>query len=184
MASDNGQNGRYSGNYLNWIYFHATEEERAGLPQTTRIQVLKQVLCQIIDQGSSQLNFGLTTFQLDHGGNIVAKCGTNPTSIKASINGLTANAWTPLGEAMETIVDYWAYDGPDAAIQSHCQYSFNLVITDGLPTIGTWRNTGVILATGHHRNGILLAPATAQAVADLVEGVEPQWDLRPFNPGR
>jgi len=55
---------------------------------------------------------------------------------------------------------------------------------DGLPTIGVWRNTGVILATGHHRNGILLAPATGRAVADLVEGSEPEWDLGPFSPGR
>ncbi|MBU8869911.1 MAG: PQQ-binding-like beta-propeller repeat protein [Gemmatimonadales bacterium] len=137
VVSDNGQNGTYPGNYLNWIYFHATDAERLDLPLTTRIQVLKEVLCQIIDNGSSQLNFGLTIFQNESGGNVVAKCGTNPVSIKATINGLTANTWTPLGESLETLVDYWNYDGPDAAIQSWCQYSFNLVITDGLPTMDT-----------------------------------------------
>jgi glycine oxidase len=55
---------------------------------------------------------------------------------------------------------------------------------DGLPTIGPWGNTGVLLATGHHRNGILLAPATARLVADLAEGVEPECSLKPFRPGR
>lgn len=137
VASDNGEDGRYSGNYLNWIFYHATIAQRAALPQVTRIQVLKEVLCDVIDRGSQQLNFGLTVFQLDHGGNVVAKCGTNPVSIKATINGITANSWTPLGETMETLVDYWSYDGPDAAIQSHCQYNFNVVVTDGLPTMDT-----------------------------------------------
>ena len=40
---------------------------------------------------------------------------------------------------------------------------------DGLPIIGrSKRNTRVVFATGHFRNGILLAPLTAKAVADLV----------------
>ena len=34
------------------------------------------------------------------------------------------------------ILDYFAYDGPDAAIQEHCQYNFNIIITDGEPTMG------------------------------------------------
>ena len=29
---------------------------------------------------------------------------------------------------------------------------------------------GLVLASGHHRNGILLAPVTAQAIHDLVVG--------------
>jgi glycine oxidase len=39
---------------------------------------------------------------------------------------------------------------------------------DDAPILGTTGIAGLVLATGHHRNGILLAPATAQAIHDLV----------------
>ncbi len=38
---------------------------------------------------------------------------------------------------------------------------------------------GLFLATGHYRNGILLVPATASAIADAIEG-KPAAELRPF----
>ena len=38
----------------------------------------------------------------------------------------------------------------------------------------------VIVATGHHRNGVLLAPVTARLVADLVIGAPPVVSLAPF----
>jgi glycine oxidase len=41
---------------------------------------------------------------------------------------------------------------------------------DGLPFIGATALEGYIVASGHHRNGILLAPATAVAVADILTG--------------
>ena len=40
---------------------------------------------------------------------------------------------------------------------------------DNLPVVGPASTPGLILATGHYRNGILLAPVTAVAIADLVE---------------
>jgi glycine oxidase len=46
---------------------------------------------------------------------------------------------------------------------------------DNLPRIGWTTLPGVAAATGHFRNGILLAPLTAAAVADLVAG-------RPLSP--
>lgn len=39
----------------------------------------------------------------------------------------------------------------------------------------------VILATGHHRNGILLAPMTAQLVTELVLGLPTSVLMRPFS---
>jgi glycine oxidase len=41
-----------------------------------------------------------------------------------------------------------------------------------------------LIAAGHFRNGILLAPATAVLMADLVEHRTPSADLRPFSPAR
>jgi glycine oxidase len=39
---------------------------------------------------------------------------------------------------------------------------------DDAPILGPTGTAGLILATGHHRNGILLTPATADAIAKLV----------------
>jgi glycine oxidase len=51
---------------------------------------------------------------------------------------------------------------------------------DDWPIIGADPDVrGLIYATGHYRNGILLAPVTAQAVTALIEGDSPAW-LTPF----
>jgi glycine oxidase len=54
---------------------------------------------------------------------------------------------------------------------------------DGLPYLGASCVDGYFLATGHYRNGILLVPATASALADLIEG-KPRADLQAFRPDR
>ena len=41
---------------------------------------------------------------------------------------------------------------------------------DNAPAIGSGELDGLIWATGHHRNGILLAPLTAQLVVGLLSG--------------
>ena len=41
---------------------------------------------------------------------------------------------------------------------------------DNLPIVAPGALDGLVLATGHHRNGILLAPLAARAVADLAAG--------------
>ncbi|HEY2374216.1 MAG TPA: glycine oxidase ThiO [Gaiellaceae bacterium] len=53
---------------------------------------------------------------------------------------------------------------------------------DDGPLIGDW--DGFIVATGHFRNGILLAPITADAVAALLTGGEPPPETAPFDPNR
>jgi glycine oxidase len=51
---------------------------------------------------------------------------------------------------------------------------------DQLPFIGDGPSPGLLLATGHFRNGILLAPITARLVGQLVRGERPTVDLKPF----
>jgi glycine oxidase len=53
---------------------------------------------------------------------------------------------------------------------------------DGGPLIGEWE--GLVVASGHFRNGILLAPVTADAVAALLAGDEPTPEVLPFDPKR
>lgn len=134
VASDNGEDGIYSGNYLNWVFFHATAAQRLAIPQQTRIQLLKTVLSDLIFR-SARLDFGLTVFQNSKGGSIIGKCGVNHTSLLAQIAGITANMYTPLAESTETILDYFAISGPTAPITASCQYNFLIVVTDGMPTM-------------------------------------------------
>ncbi|HET8529485.1 MAG TPA: glycine oxidase ThiO [Gaiellaceae bacterium] len=54
---------------------------------------------------------------------------------------------------------------------------------DDGPLLGE-REDGVVLATGHYRNGILLAPVTAETIAALLAGEEPPPEAEPFAPGR
>ena len=50
----------------------------------------------------------------------------------------------------------------------------------GTPFIGPTHVRGLYLATGHYRNGILLAPITAEIVRALAQGTPPPIDLAPF----
>ena len=55
---------------------------------------------------------------------------------------------------------------------------------DDLPIIGATDKPRVFAATGHFRNGILLAPVTAQIMADLIHGRPSTLDIRAFSPDR
>ena len=66
------------------------------------------------------------------------------------------------------------------------QACFRPVTQDGLPLIGPVPGLkGVYVATGHSVWGILNAPATGEAVADmLLDGAARKVDLSPFDPAR
>jgi len=51
---------------------------------------------------------------------------------------------------------------------------------DDAPILGPGPVEGLVYATGHHRNGILLAPVTADAIARLVLDREVEAAIRPF----
>lgn len=55
---------------------------------------------------------------------------------------------------------------------------------DNLPILGPTATPGYYVATGHFRDGILLAPITAQIMADVIEGRQPEYNLNPFSPLR
>ena len=54
---------------------------------------------------------------------------------------------------------------------------------DHLPILGE-AEPGLLLATGHFRNGILLAPITARLIAELDTSGRASQDLTPFHPNR
>jgi glycine oxidase len=55
---------------------------------------------------------------------------------------------------------------------------------DDLPILGATNTPGYFVATGHFRDGILLAPVTAHVMAQLVTGAKLELDITPFSPAR
>ena len=68
------------------------------------------------------------------------------------------------------IVEKWAGLRPDTP--------------DHLPILGQSGIPGLVLATGHFRSGILLAPVTAELISNLILSGEESPELRPFDIAR
>ena len=66
------------------------------------------------------------------------------------------------------------------------QACFRPVAEDGLPLLGRVPGVeGAYVATGHSVWGMLNAPATGEALAELIlDGAPSRVDLAPFAPGR
>ncbi len=104
-------------------------------------------------------------------GATVEDCGFDKTIDSSKIQQLhqkAANLVPSVGEAK--ILDAWAGLRPGSP--------------DDLPIMGAGRLPGTYVATGHFRNGILLAPITGVLMAELIQGKRPRLDLRAFSPSR
>jgi glycine/D-amino acid oxidase-like deaminating enzyme len=55
---------------------------------------------------------------------------------------------------------------------------------DKLPLLGSTPIAGYFVATGHYRDGIMLAPITARSMSRLIRGEMPEVDLAAFSPQR
>jgi glycine oxidase len=93
------------------------------------------------------------------------------------------------GGAYELLRDAIAiFPGLDEAELIGVRAGFRPGTPDDLPLIGSSAVEGLIVATGHYRNGILLTPITADAVAALVAGAGPGAELpdvlKPCTPRR
>jgi glycine oxidase len=72
----------------------------------------------------------------------------------------------------------------DEAVWEEVSTSLRPGTPDNAPLIGRTGVDGLILATGHYRNGILLTPITADAVVALIHDESPPAEVVPFTPGR
>ncbi|MDH4036813.1 MAG: PilC/PilY family type IV pilus protein [Candidatus Krumholzibacteria bacterium] len=131
-ASDQGEAGSYTGNYLNWVFYHATATERAEIPVYTRIQLAKAAVNAVIAAADSRIRFGVFKFNGEIGGLKVSDLGTDRATIATQVNAIRGSGYTPLAEALVTIKNYFTYDAN--AIQYACQRNFVVIATDGLPT--------------------------------------------------
>lgn len=88
------------------------------------------------------------------------EAGPNRTVTAGGVRTLLEEAWRLL-------------PGLDEAPLVECAAGLRPTTPDGAPLLDTV--AGIHVATGHHRNGVLLAPATADAVADAVcDGAWPE----------
>ncbi len=65
-----------------------------------------------------------------------------------------------------------------------CEAGLRPATPDNGPAVGWTKVPRLAVATGHYRNGVLLAPLTAEAVADLLTGDEVPASLATFGPDR
>jgi glycine oxidase len=84
------------------------------------------------------------------------------------LRGLAAAVWPPIAGGV--VADSWSGLRPGTP--------------DSLPLIGNTGEAHCWVASGHFRNGILLAPGTAVVVRQLLQGAAPAVDLAAFAPGR
>lgn len=136
INSVQGQPGRYMGNYLNWIFFSATDAQRLALPRLTRVQVAKAVVANVV-LNQTNVRFGLARFNYDEsdpGGQVIAECGSDIPTILAALESIACFTNTPIAETMEDILNYYSRTDDAAPIQAECQYNFLIVLTDGFPT--------------------------------------------------
>jgi glycine oxidase len=100
-------------------------------------------------------------------GATVERTGFDKSVQEATIRTILEDAatlWPPVREAK--IVETWAGLRPGSA--------------DGLPVIDACGGQNCWIASGHFRNGILLAPATARTMRELILGQQPAVDLTAF----
>lgn len=131
-----GRAARYEGNYLNWLYYHATDEQRADAPAVTRQEVQNAAVKYIMGQ-SGNLRFGITKFNGETGGTVVAPCGSSSAVLEAAVDNMVADGYTPLAETLWTVYRYFRGETGTSPIDYECQQNFVIMITDGLPTRDT-----------------------------------------------
>jgi len=97
----------------------------------------------------------------------IERAGFDKSVQEATIQALLDEAaalWPPVREA--EVVETWAGLRPGSE--------------DGLPILGAWSKENCWIASGHFRNGILLAPGTARVISELLLGEPPSINLTAF----
>ncbi len=102
--------------------------------------------------------------------------------IGATVEEMGFDSSLTAGGMMDLLRDAWEllpgiYDLP--LVESWV--GFRPASRDDAPILGATSMAGLVMATGHHRNGILLAPITARTIADYVLSGETPAAILPFS---
>jgi glycine oxidase len=134
---------------------------RRPLDRPLASHLVRTLRCYIVDRGDGRVVLGAT----------MEERGFDTTVTADGVYRLLEAAWEVLPDISELELV-----GARAGLRPGSP--------DNSPLIGRGEPDNVIWATGHFRNGVLLAPITADAVADLLTGVEPATAVAPFSPDR
>jgi glycine oxidase len=100
-------------------------------------------------------------------GATVEEMGFDDRLTAGGLYELTRHAWATLPGIYDLpVIETWT--------------GFRPTSRDDAPILGPTEVDGLIMATGHHRNGILLAPLTAHAISHLVLTGEMMESIKPF----
>jgi glycine oxidase len=152
-------------------------------PQTLT-HVLRSPEIYLVPRGDGRIAIGAT---VEHAG---FDKTVSPHAIAALLKA-AAQLFPPIAEA--EILESWAGLRPASADELPLIGPISHPIANvGAPSCGTstgWEAQPPIhsktwIATGHFRNGILLAPATARALSQVIRGEIPTIDLAAFAPNR
>lgn len=133
VSSANGHAGIYSGNFLNWVFYHATAAQRASVPQLTRMTAIKSILAQVVAR-NADVSFGLARFNGDDGGVVAANLGSTQANLLYAAARLEAGSGAPWAEAAEDMLNLFSRTGTLAPATDSRQPTFLLVLAGGLPT--------------------------------------------------
>ena len=123
-------------------------------------RIVRTPRCYVVPRASGEVVVGAT----------VEERGFDAAVTAGGVHRLLEAAWEALPDIEEREL-------------AETSVGFRPATPDNLPVVGAVPG-GPIWATGHHRNGILLAPITAAAVAGLLAGEPPPAELEALGPAR
>lgn len=143
-APNGASNTRYLGGYVRFLldtFPSGTDLTTGQVPNEYRMQVARDVAKDLVTS-TPGVKFGVARFNNNEGGKVIADCNIDSSDLTATIDGLTAETWTPLAETYYEVTRYFrglsshynsdtTYTSP---IEYRCQKNFTIVVTDGLPT--------------------------------------------------
>ena len=139
------------------------ERAVAGSPHAAPLasRIIRTPRCYVVPRPSGEIVIGAT----------VEERGFDPAVTAGGVHRLLEAAWEALPDVEEReLVETAA--------------SFRPGTPDNAPVIGASSPGRPLWATGHHRNGILLAPITATAIAAQLAGEESPAAVAAFGPDR
>lgn len=124
--------------------------------------IVRSLRCYLVDRGDGRVVLGGT----------MEEKGFDTTPTVDALHRLMEAAYEVLPDVSELEFD-------------EARVGLRPATPDGMPLIGRAEGRdNLVIATGHFRNGVLLTPVTADAVAAILSGEEPQLDMAPFSPQR
>jgi glycine oxidase len=132
-----------------------------GAPTAPLGRIVRTPRCYLVGRGDGRVALGAT----------VEEQGFDTTVTGGAVQRLLEGAWEVWPEVAELeLVEARAGLRPGTP--------------DNLPLVGSDELEGLVWATGHWRNGVLLAPLTGEAVAELLAAGIPASDLGGLDPLR